>query len=75
MELNKPYVVFAFNPHVEYGGWNDMKGMFETLHEARAFVKSIVAGKYLDGYPDKYNYAQIVDMSVGEIMLDYEAVL
>lgn len=49
-----------------------MKGMFETLHEARAFVKSIVAEKYLDEYPDKYNYAQIVDMSVGEIMLDYE---
>lgn len=82
--MNNNYAVFAWHPYEEMGGFHDMKGMFDTLAEARKFMKEIMDTEYLANYPctkgtatnlsvgDKYSYGHIVCLTSGLIMLEVE---
>lgn len=57
----KRFLVFTFPVYEAEGGWNDFCDSFESLEDAREYVKSL-------GYLEHDGYAHIVDSLNGKIV-------
>jgi hypothetical protein len=53
----KWFAVFAYDNYYPDGGWHDLKGLFETIEEARKVAKNL-----------RYDDKDIVDLVTGEII-------
>lgn len=54
------YFVFAYDTYYPLGGWNDFKGAFDTLEEARKIAQQTMTDNY-----------QIVDVVEDRIVDEY----
>lgn len=53
----KRFVLFAGNDYYPQGGWDDMKGDFDTAEEAKQA-----------SFPPRDNWHQIVDLDSGKVI-------
>lgn len=63
MATGKPkrYLVFLFDGYYPNGGWDDMRGSFDTIEEASDFARAS------RNHDDRsWTYKQVIDLSSGE---------
>ncbi|MCK1315410.1 hypothetical protein [Bradyrhizobium sp. 23] len=58
------YIVFLFAGYYPDGGWDDMRGSFDTIEEAADFAR---ASRDHDDRP--WTYKQVVDIETGEVTM------
>jgi hypothetical protein len=61
----KRFLVFAGDMYYPDGGWNDFRGAYDTLKEAKARVDEI---KHNEETCSGYDWAHIADTATGEIL-------
>jgi hypothetical protein len=59
----KQFLLFACSQYYPSGGWNDLKGDFETLDEAKEEWNKYAKEKV-------YDWGHIVDLKTGEMVED-----
>jgi len=57
----KRYLLFAFDEYYPNGGWNDLKGSFSTIEEAKEYIIKL----WKKG--DRHQTYQVVDLNTGRV--------
>lgn len=60
--MTKRYLVFAGENFYPDGGWDDIRGSFDTQEEAERFAHGIT------GRPGGWDWGQVVDLMTGAIV-------
>lgn len=64
----KRYLLFAGSQYYPSGGWDDLKGSFDTLEEA------VAAGDHVDDLSIRdHDWFQVVDSMTGEIVSGFSS--
>jgi hypothetical protein len=58
----KRYALFAYDTYYPRGGWNDSKGVFDTLDHAKAIGDAL----------DTHDYYHVVDLMTGTVVYKAE---
>lgn len=49
----KRYLLFAYDDYYPSGGWNDFKGSFDSVEEAKSNIGSYECGEIVDSQTEK----------------------